>query len=1341
MSRRALVPVGLGVLLACLAGWVIVTAVQGSVDPVAVASLVVAVLALLGDLVALDRDRGGRTRTPVGTLADELARVLSEEWYAEAKARRLRDPSILPLSWTQSRPELADSPQSVTGSKNVTRMTLDGRLKGNFDSAVVQLAAAYRRIRSGRLVVLGEPGSGKSALALMLATGLLRDRPSGGAVPVLLPASSWDPLSESLDSWVVHSLAAAYYNGRREVPARLYEQDLVLPLVDGLDEMPEPSRRNAVGAINVALGTSRPAVVTCRSIEYEDLIEGGAPVLRRAPVVEVQPVAPEDLMTYLGDLDWPAGVDWTEVADHVRDQDAPVAEALSTPLMVSLVRTIYQRLGGDPGTLVKGFDSRHAVENHLTDRVVEAAYSTRPAPGVSKGHPEDPAAARRWLTFLALYLHRYGERELAWWRMSERLLSSWIAIVLGIAGGVVLMAAVGAWVALLPGAALVALDSVLTFSAIVGVIFAVLFVITWFSTAGRPPGRLALSAAGSASRLRRGFQAGVGLAALAGLPILVLVALAITLEDSWSLARFEPYLEGVFGVAVLAVVLGGALAVHSWLDAPPARASQASPAGFLRQDRRSALAGAAAAGLLVGLFAMPGVAIGMVAGSLISKLTSGGAGYPGGFDLGDLVRARFADVTTRPFHTVALAVGATVVLPAAMVAALVLVTRAWPRFVILRLVLRARRQLPWDLLRFLADARDRELIRRSAGAYQFRHVRLQERLANQTLLAGATASRPVGGQRVRRWQVAAAVVLVLVGLAAVEVPDDSSTVALTGAYGQGPYMPWISESGDYVAAASSVDSVDSADPAAPDVRVWSVPNGDLVSVIHGIKGPVDTIVFGRGDGLLLITTTPDDQSETPDNQSGQRTYLADTETGTVLRDVNGTGALAAGNRLLLQTFHPHAPALDSVELWDSSRPSSSDRSDGPAGPRRLLSPIPGHLVTTDESGGQTMPALPTFVIDRDSQLTIRSSADGTPLSAIPVARHNTDTFLLSPDGRWVYADGIGAWSTESGRPLPGPHEYTAMTAVTAITASGSTQDLVAATSGGRPDTAEDDHTVTLWSGSLDQPMTTLPKGPVGGTLEFVAGGRSLVSTDTDDTGSGTRIRSWSVAGRSVALDRDDLSGYAIADSGTDAELLGHVRKDPAGQLTLWSLTQPGPPIRTIRMPATRLNRAEPSVGALSRDGALAWVDSAGQGHLLPSDPRHPVSDLGDSINLDASRFSHDGTAFVAVTSDGVVDIRSAATGARVPELRPGDRRDRLGSGESLAFAALDTEARVLVTVSEQSELVMVRDPDTGDVIKKLSGHSGPIESLEFVSPRSYLMTSGVSDSSIRLWTIPMGPSR
>ncbi|ONK14369.1 hypothetical protein [Streptomyces sp. MP131-18] len=322
-------------------------------------------------------------------------------------------------------------------------------------------------------------------LALLLTLGLLDEahpRP-GGPVPVLLSAPSWDPITESLDDWLVRRLAESSYAGRDDTPRTLLRHGLLLPILDGLDEIPESARRSAVRALNHALGQERPIVVTCRAAEYEDVIKAGSPVLRRAPVVEIAPVAAEDAIRYLGDISWPEDTDWTPVYARLRAApDGPLAAALSTPLMISMARTGYERLPGRPAELIdeERFGNRHAVEDYLTERFIDAAYAPGAFPWAPPvGEPgEEAARARRRLSFLALYRHRHGERDLAWWQMSGRLLSAWAAPSIGLAFGA-LFTMVTAIVLELSGADG---SDLIADCAMIGGCFAVFTMLIWYAT-------------------------------------------------------------------------------------------------------------------------------------------------------------------------------------------------------------------------------------------------------------------------------------------------------------------------------------------------------------------------------------------------------------------------------------------------------------------------------------------------------------------------------------------------------------------------------------------------------------------------------------------------------------------------------------------------------------------------------------------------------------------------------------------------------------------------------------------------------------------------------------------
>ncbi|WP_372446213.1 hypothetical protein [Streptomyces triculaminicus] len=78
---------------------------------------------------------------------------------------------------------------------------------------------------------------------------MAEQRAPDGAVPVLLPLASWNPAAEDLYTWLAAKLTQDYVGLRGPAPAcvgsmnwarALLEHRLILPILDGLDELPRP---------------------------------------------------------------------------------------------------------------------------------------------------------------------------------------------------------------------------------------------------------------------------------------------------------------------------------------------------------------------------------------------------------------------------------------------------------------------------------------------------------------------------------------------------------------------------------------------------------------------------------------------------------------------------------------------------------------------------------------------------------------------------------------------------------------------------------------------------------------------------------------------------------------------------------------------------------------------------------------------------------------------------------------------------------------------------------------------------------------------------------------------
>ncbi|MFD8079211.1 NACHT domain-containing protein [Streptomyces sp. NPDC059718] len=348
----------------------------------------------------------------IDLLTAQLAGVVQEQWQAEWRLRRLQDPAPLQVRWASADPWLADHQENIGGPDD-----LSARLE--------QITEVFAQVPSRRLVVLGKPGSGKTVLSLRFTLDLLERRQAEDAVPVLFQLSNWQPDHQGLQEWMAASLSATY-------PGTTWGRELlaagrILPVLDGLDEIPAPMQADAVRRLNAELDADAPVLLTCRTEEYADVVEHGD-VFTAAAVVELRPLSIADASSYLERTARPTRspsgrrtTRWAPVLDKLRSTpDDPAARSLGhvlgSPLMVAMARTNYDETGADPAELLAPrFHDSTVLEQHLLDAFVHAAF--RDASG-AKGDD-----ARRWLGFLAHHLQRHQTRDLAWWQL--RLLLPW----------------------------------------------------------------------------------------------------------------------------------------------------------------------------------------------------------------------------------------------------------------------------------------------------------------------------------------------------------------------------------------------------------------------------------------------------------------------------------------------------------------------------------------------------------------------------------------------------------------------------------------------------------------------------------------------------------------------------------------------------------------------------------------------------------------------------------------------------------------------------------------------------------------------------------------------------
>lgn len=626
--------------------------------------------------------------------ADDLAHAVGARWGREEELRRIQDPFPLPVGWQVAPGDMMDRWENirrVSPGETAKPLQLNGHLP--------EIADIYRRIPSGRLVVLGRAGSGKSVLAVRFVLDLLRTRERGDAVPVVFSLGSWNPVTTAFRDWLAGQLVrdhpglAASTRGGSNLATQLVEADRILPVLDGFDELAEGLHQPALDALNA---TTLPLLLTSRPGEYRGVARTHA--LTKAAAVRLTDLTVADLGNYLPRTTRGATV-WDPVLATLRtDAECPASAnlraVLTTPLMVGLARAVYSGPGDrDPAELLDTdrFPDQYAIEDHLLGSFIPTVYRDR--------HSRwDAERVRGWLGYLAQHLDRLGTHDLAWWQLGNVMRRASRMTVVGVVSGlaVALLSGLMVWLVNTPEAGLGLTNALLTvLENWVGIGLALGLAHgtgLLFANGTSEPSRVRIRARGWAvqvrarfgPRLLTGFAGGVGLGLMLGL-------VSAAGLDPMGLAGFG-FLGGLITGVGLGTLSGLGWGLMAGLEAPIDVRSAVSPTNLLRTNRATVLAQFLVWGLVLGL-----------AHDVVVTLAHGYLN-PAGLVL---------DLVLGPVIGVATGISLT----------------AWGRWLVFaRFWLPLTGRLPWSVAGFLDDACRRGVLRQVGAVYQFRHARLRNQL-------------------------------------------------------------------------------------------------------------------------------------------------------------------------------------------------------------------------------------------------------------------------------------------------------------------------------------------------------------------------------------------------------------------------------------------------------------------------------------------------------------------------------------------------------------------------------------------------------------------------------------
>ena len=273
---------------------------------------------------------------------------------------------------------------------------------------------------TGRLLVLGEPGSGKTTTLVRLAQDLIERAQTNPdfPVPLIFELSSWKDDRLSLEQWMMDQLENLYSIRDRHLSMQWIERGLILPLLDGLDELGLVHQRLAIAKINAFLkqDVGRQMVVCCRSREYE---EGQVRLTKLNGAYCLQPPPPEEIYRYLQQL---GKLDLWEVLQT----NESMGELAMIPLLLNVMVDVYQ---------AEVITTQEQLFETYIDKKLEEIDVRR-----GKRYPYTSKQTRRWLTFLAQQLDANSQTEFLIenmqpnWLLNEHQ-KNWYQLIVWLIGG------------------------------------------------------------------------------------------------------------------------------------------------------------------------------------------------------------------------------------------------------------------------------------------------------------------------------------------------------------------------------------------------------------------------------------------------------------------------------------------------------------------------------------------------------------------------------------------------------------------------------------------------------------------------------------------------------------------------------------------------------------------------------------------------------------------------------------------------------------------------------------------------------------------------------------------
>jgi hypothetical protein len=310
-----------------------------------------------------------------------MLKLVNEIWIEGVLKKSLYNAVLIELGLKERKDavDMPDKPWSMilqTGGQPNRVLPPGTRIADVFDDA------------GQALLILGEPGSGKTTTLLELARETIgrAEKDQNQPMPVVFNLSSWIKPAQPLSDWLIDELNTKY-NIPKKIANQWVENDQLLLLLDGLDEVAAERRDACVKAINEFRREHLVPITICsRTAEYEALTTS----LKVNSSVCIQPLSEQQISDYFNKC----GAELTTVRKMLQD-DEPLRELSRSPLMLNIMTIAYK--GASEEELEK-LDTIEARRKHLFNKYIDVMFN-RVARTKNELYPRDKTI--RWLSWLA----------------------------------------------------------------------------------------------------------------------------------------------------------------------------------------------------------------------------------------------------------------------------------------------------------------------------------------------------------------------------------------------------------------------------------------------------------------------------------------------------------------------------------------------------------------------------------------------------------------------------------------------------------------------------------------------------------------------------------------------------------------------------------------------------------------------------------------------------------------------------------------------------------------------------------------------------------------------------